>query len=667
MAVKTLTDLDQTLSLANTDITHVRQGLVDKKATLNLLAQHLFQEALYGFDAETISTNTTITEITHQRKLFVVDTTAGDISLTFPFNGGGAVGGSIVYVVNTGTHNATLTYKDGVFITIPAGFSAFLMLLSSSAGWYILNDAARHIFQDYAQFGDANGPKLKEAAATQLALRNAADNAYATLLTGEPTQNSEAATKNYVDSREEISYTVATGASIAANDVVRMLNGGIAKASRMNAFPITDVSTGDFSISPMAVCMLTATTGVVVCNIAPNNYGRATVFTINTNGTISLGTPFVFNSGTTVMLDAAALSATQVMVCYKNGGNSDYGTAIILSISGTTITAGSPFVFASAVTYDISVIRLTDTSALVAYTGPSTTYYAYACVLSVSGTTITGGTALAVTAVKSWQNRLAFLSSTKAVLTYVEDTTTTDVLHAVVLTISGTTITKGTDVSIGNCRNDMGLTICALSDSKALVFYSNLVSSPTFLGAAVILNISGTTITAGAPYTVTTIPISWEYVSCCKFDDNKVLAYWSNNTNGLDVLVLSVFDTFVKVESDVSMNILAAAPIYWNSAAKIGPGQFVLGYRDFNEGSGRTRLQVLNFARDIMGIAMETKSAGQACKVAIGPKIRNLTGLTQGAVYYLDDLGNFTTSPTNYQLGIALSTTELLLRLAPVS
>ncbi|WP_230683134.1 hypothetical protein, partial [Streptococcus pneumoniae] len=73
-------------------------------------------------------------------------------------------------------------------------------------------------------------------------------------------------------------------------------------------------------------------------------------------------------------------------------GNSGYGTACVLSISGTTVTAGTPVVFESAATYYTSVAMLDSSKAVVTYRDDGNSGYGTACVLSISGTTVTAGT-----------------------------------------------------------------------------------------------------------------------------------------------------------------------------------------------------------------------------------------------------------------------------------
>jgi hypothetical protein len=117
-----------------------------------------------------------------------------------------------------------------------------------------------------------------------------------------------------------------------------------------------------------------------------SSYGTSCVLSIS-GTTITAGTPVVFESAYSDYISVTALSDTKALVCYRDNGNSSYGTSCVLSISGTTITAGTPVVFESANSSYISVTALSDTKALVCYRDAGNSNYGTSCVLSISGTT----------------------------------------------------------------------------------------------------------------------------------------------------------------------------------------------------------------------------------------------------------------------------------------
>ena len=94
------------------------------------------------------------------------------------------------------------------------------------------------------------------------------------------------------------------------------------------------------------------------------------------------GTPVVFKSASVYYTSVTALSETKAIVTYRDSGNSYYGTACVLDISGSTITAGTPVVFESATATYISVTALSDTKAVVVYQDGGNSSYGTACVLT---------------------------------------------------------------------------------------------------------------------------------------------------------------------------------------------------------------------------------------------------------------------------------------------
>mgnify|MGYP003631825109 FL=1 len=129
---------------------------------------------------------------------------------------------------------------------------------------------------------------------------------------------------------------------------------------------------------------------VVICNYS--SAGRARVGTVS-GTSISFGTETTFNTSTMeepgIAYDA---SAQKVVIAYKNSGNSDYGTAIVGTVSGTDISFGSSAVYNSSsvgqnnVVYDASTQQV-----VIAWQLGSTNGSAIAG--KINGTSITFNTA----------------------------------------------------------------------------------------------------------------------------------------------------------------------------------------------------------------------------------------------------------------------------------
>ena len=81
-----------------------------------------------------------------------------------------------------------------------------------------------------------------------------------------------------------------------------------------------------------------------------SNYGTAIVGTVDSSdNSISFGSETVFNAASTLSMRATFDSnSNKVVIVYQDAGNSNYGTAIVGTVSGTSISFGSEVVFNAA-------------------------------------------------------------------------------------------------------------------------------------------------------------------------------------------------------------------------------------------------------------------------------------------------------------------------------
>ena len=100
-----------------------------------------------------------------------------------------------------------------------------------------------------------------------------------------------------------------------------------------------------------------------------------------TTESLTAGTPLVFESASTTYISVTMLTSTKAIVAYRDNGNSTYGTACILDVSGSTITAGTPAVFESATIAYTSVTMLTSTKAIVTYQDAGNSSYGTSAII----------------------------------------------------------------------------------------------------------------------------------------------------------------------------------------------------------------------------------------------------------------------------------------------
>jgi hypothetical protein len=97
-------------------------------------------------------------------------------------------------------------------------------------------------------------------------------------------------------------------------------------------------------------------------------------------GTVSWGAKSVFSAGDTRPIAVSALSATDFVVAYQDGDNTDYGTAIAGTVSGGSARWGAESVFSAGDTGSISVNALSATDFVIVYQDKGNSDYGTAIV-----------------------------------------------------------------------------------------------------------------------------------------------------------------------------------------------------------------------------------------------------------------------------------------------
>jgi hypothetical protein len=285
---------------------------------------------------------------------------------------------------------------------------------------------------------------------------------------------------------------------------------------------------------------------------------------------------YVFESASTSYISACVLDSSRVLVAYRDVGNSNYGTAIVLSISGTTITALSPaFVFESASTSYISACVLDSSRVLVAYCVGSNS--GTAIVLSISGTTITAPSSAFVFESASTNHISACVLDSSRVLVAYQDVGNSSFGTAIVLSISGTTITAPSPAFVFESASTNYISACVLDSSRVLVAYRD--SGNSSYGTARVLSISGTTITALSPAFVFE-SASTSYISACVLDSSRVLVAYRDggNYDYGTAIVLSISGTTITAPS--SAFVFKSAATTYISACVLGSSRVLVAYTD---------------------------------------------------------------------------------------
>ena len=209
-------------------------------------------------------------------------------------------------------------------------------------------------------------------------------------------QQAQALTFDSANNKVVMYYADQTASGIASARVGTVSGTSLSFGTKV-ALPGNPTLAGGDSIK----CIFDANAGKSVVffrNTANSNYGTACVGTVS-GTSISFGSLSVFESAS-ILNTRCTFDSTnnKSIVFYRDLGNSSYGTAAVGTISGTSISFGTPVVYYSN-TQSEHLTATFDTAAgksVVVYRDVGNSEYPTARVGTTSGTSISFGTAVVV-------------------------------------------------------------------------------------------------------------------------------------------------------------------------------------------------------------------------------------------------------------------------------
>ena len=232
-------------------------------------------------------------------------------------------------------------------------------------------------------------------------------------------------------------------------------------------------------------------------NSSDSDHGYAVVGTVS-GTSISFGTPVKFEAGGSYFISIVYdTNAQKVVIVYRDSGNSSYGTAIVGTVSGTSISYGTAVVYNSGITSEQQVTYdSTNNKVVIAYSDESNGNYGTAVVGTVSGTSISfGSETVYESAFTDCTSATYDVNAQKVVVAY-KDNGNSNYGTAVVGTVSGTSISFGTPVvfhagSMGTQLHDIEAKYDPSTQTVLIAFRDNSESN---YGKTVVGTVSGTSI-----------------------------------------------------------------------------------------------------------------------------------------------------------------------------
>jgi hypothetical protein len=261
-----------------------------------------------------------------------------------------------------------------------------------------------------------------------------------------------------------------------------------------------------------------------------NNSGYGTAIVGTVSGTsISFGTAVVFQSGSINSTSSTFDSANnKVVAAYRNDGASARGTAVVGTVSGTSISFGSSVQFnTSATNYTSSVFGSNVNKVVITYSNAGNSNYGTAIVGTVSGTSISFGTSVVFNAASTEGAALVFDSNVNKVVMGYPDTSNSSYATAIVGTVSGTSISFGSpSVIFEDLSDKMSGAFDSSTSQVVFAIYDNGSSSS---GVVVVAKISGTSISASTPATFFTGRVNYPSPVYDSNAEKTVISYYTED------------------------------------------------------------------------------------------------------------------------------------------
>ena len=397
--------------------------------------------------------------------------------------------------------------------------------------------------------------------------------------------------------------------------------------------------------------------------------GKAQVGTVS-GTSISFGSAVQFEAGQTFYIDAVFdPDSGKVIVSYEDDSNSSYGTAIVGTVSGTSISFGTAVVFSStntrytSVTYDTNVDRVA-----ISYTSYTSYQSGYGIAGQVSGTSITFGSSVQFdtdnTGNTSIENTsIVFDSANNKVVVIYKGAS--QKIQGVVGTISGTSISFGTpaDVSaVTDYRQPK-----AVFDSNAGKVFAIFRDNADSYAKGAVGTVSGTSISFGATATLSSITIS-SFPSAVYDPDNqniKAIFKQSASPNSVYVFTATISGTSVSASGEgvlfsTGSGVDQNSMVYDTTANKVVSAVY-LSSNDYGVAFVHTGLTGAAVA-DFIGLADAAISDTATGKINVKGSINSKqSSLTIGSDYYVQSDGSVSTTSTSpaVKIGQAVTATTI--------
>jgi len=412
------------------------------------------------------------------------------------------------------------------------------------------------------------------------------------------------------------------------------------------------------------------TNNKVVIAYTRTSTGYAVVGTVS-GTSISFGSEAAFESGNSDFHQMAFdANSGKVVIAYHDQSNNDYGTAVVGTVSGTSISFGTPVVFNSAYTIYTSVVYDSNAQKVViAYRDVGNSSAGTAIVGTVSGTGISFGSETAFESGETNYISAAFDSTNNKVVIAYQDTGDSSKGKAVVGTVSSTSISFGSiaEFETGNTQQ-----IAAAYDSNAQkVVIAYLDNGNSDYGTAIVGTVSGTSISFGTAVVFLEAEAARTGMTYDSGAQKIVLVYNDGGNSSAGTAVAgTVSGTSISFSAPVVFESGGTAHLHGGVVYDPDQEKVVTSYQDGSNGSKGTSAVITTSgpnltSENFIGFSDGAFATTQSASINTANTIdRNQSSLTAGQTYFVQNDGTIGTTAADPSVtaGTAISATELIVK-----
>ena len=467
--------------------------------------------------------------------------------------------------------------------------------------------------------------------------------------------------------------------------------------------------------------------------VASGTLANGDIVIVNADGTVSVvaevgvteGFGDITDNYSSVSLSNSHVVSSlggKVVVVYPDNGNSTYGTAVVGTISGKSVSFGTPVVFENSATNTVVLVEITSTNKIAIFyksdnryaivgtvSGSSISFgskttisaegvsnltgwydpisdriavfyrttHVYAEIYSVSGTSITKVSTATVNSQGDYSdnvNSIYDTNSNQFVTFYMWRSGSNFYTRYKIGTISGNSISFGAETDFGTYRFGAPLRAAA-TDTRTIYVWTNSASSGGAGNSYLQMRIgyvNGSTISHGTTYTVSSAQVNSDPRVAYDSTNNKGIILWSqydgSSWTGRYIIFTLTGDT---TASFGSSTLNPSGGSFWsmsdtNFLFDANIGRIIITYLNNLQIYQTTTLNETNLtAENYIGISDAAYSDGATATVQIVGSVDDAqSGLTPGQAYYVQTDGTLSTTADDPSVfaGTAVAATKLIVK-----